>query len=152
MGLIKFKVLKQEGLKMKTIIILSVSLFIILISYSIANSKDYSSAKPLHCSVANVNECTAYSGCELVDPVEANIPYFLEVNLAKKTIRGSTTVSRARKTPIERIETIGDLITLSGAEPQSKGDKYKFGWTMTISTESGQMTLSANTNSAYVRN
>ena len=133
---------------MKTIKILTVSLFIFFISYAIANSKDYRSAKPLHCSVAYVNECTAYGGCKSVDPFEANIPYFIEVNLAKKTISGSTTVSRARKTPIERIETIGNLITLSGAEPQTKADRYKFGWLMTISTETGQMTLSANTNSS----
>jgi len=133
---------------MKTLKILFISLFIIFISYSISNSKDYSSTKPLHCSVAYVNECTAWEGCESIDPFEANIPYFLEVNLAKKTISGSTTLTRARKTPIERIETIDELITLSGAEPQSKGDKYKFGWIMTISTETGQMILSANTNSS----
>ncbi len=133
---------------MKKVKILFISTFLIFIGNSFANSKDYSSTKSLYCSVAYVNECTAWEGCKLIDPFEANIPYFLEVNLATKTISGSTTLTRARKTPIERIETIDELITLSGAEPQSKGDKYKFGWIMTISTESGQMTLSANTNSS----
>ncbi len=133
---------------MKTLKILLISLFTFLMFYSFANSEDYSSSKPLFCSVNRVNECVASGGCESIDPFVANIPYFLEVNLATKTISGSTTLTRARKTPIERIETIDELITLSGAEPQSKGDKYKFGWIMTISTETGQMILSANTNSS----
>jgi hypothetical protein len=78
----------------------------------------------------------------------ANIPYFLTVDLASKTISGTSTVGEGRSTSIERIETIDELITLSGAEPKSKGDKDKFGWIMTISVETGQMIMSANTNSS----
>ena len=133
---------------MKTLKILLISLFTFLMFYSFANSEDYSSSKPLFCSVNRVNECVASGGCESIDPIVANIPYSLTVDLASKTISGTSTVGEGRSTPIERIETIDELITLSGAEPKSKGDKDKFGWIMTISVETGQMIMSANTNSS----
>lgn len=133
---------------MKTLKILLISLFTFLMFYSFANSEDYSSSKPLHCSVNRVNECVASGGCESIDPFVANIPYFLTVDLASKTISSTSTVGEGRSTPIERIETIDELITLSGAEPKSKGDKDKFGWIMTISVETGQMIMSAITNSS----
>ena len=133
---------------MKILFLLFVFLFSFLMSYPFAKSEDYSSTKTLFCSVNQVNKCIAWEGCELIDPFVANIPYFLTVDLASKTIRGDTTVGQGRKTPIERIETIGEFITLSGAEPISKGDKDKLGWIMTISVETGKMIISANTNSS----
>lgn len=133
---------------MKILFLLFVYLFSFLMSYSFAKSEDYSSSKPLFCSVNQVNKCIAWEGCESIDPFVANIPYFLTVDLASKTIRGDTTVGQGRKTPIERIETIDEFITLSGAEPISKGDKDKLGWIMTISVETGKMIISANTNSS----
>jgi len=131
---------------MKSITLFTFSLFLFFIINSYAASEDYSSSKAILCSVTQVNECISWQGCEPRDPFEANIPYFLEINLASKIISGSSTVNQARTTPIERIETINELITLSGAEPKSKGDRVKYGWMMTISTDSGKMTLSANTN------
>jgi len=109
---------------MKSLKILFFFLFLILMSNSFVNSEDYSSTKSIFCSVNQVNECIAWQGCETINPNVANIPKFLEVNLASKTISGGTTVDEGRKTPIERID---ELITLSGAEPKSKGDKEKFG-------------------------
>ncbi len=56
-----------------------------------------------------------------------------------------------KSTQIERIEIIDDLITLSGAEPESENHKDKFGWIITIVKGTGQMVLSANSNnSAFV--
>ena len=131
---------------MKTITILSVSLFMIFISTSYAASEQYGSADPILCSVNQVNECVAWQGCEEIEPGEANIPKFIEIDLASKTISGGTTLDVGRKSKIERIETINELLTLSGSEPRTKEGKDKFGWIMTISTDNGQMIISANTN------
>ena len=135
---------------MKKLFLITVVLSFFILFNTSANSEDYSKSKPILCSVTQVNECIAWQGCESLDPFDANIPYFLEINLANRTISGSTTVNRARMTKIERIETIDDLITLSGAEPKTKGDRTKYGWVMTISTSTGEMNLSANTNDSVI--
>ena len=135
---------------MKKLFLLTLVLsFFILFSTS-AKSEDYSKSKPILCSVTQVNECIAWKGCESINPVEANVPYFLEINLAKKTVSGISNVKDSRTSKIERIETIDDLITLSGAEPKSQGESTKFGWIMTISTSTGDMNLSANTNDSVI--
>ena len=66
-------------------------------------------------------------------------------------ISGGTTADDSRNTPIERIKIIDELITLGGAEAESKHHEDKFGWVMTISKITGQMVVSANTEtSAFV--
>jgi len=135
---------------MKPLFILTTLLFSLLAFNLYAATENYSKSEPILCSVTQVNECVAWQGCESVDPFAANIPYFMEINLAKKTISGSSTVNMPRTSKIERIETIDDLITLSGAEPKSKEDRTKFGWMMTISTSTGEMNLSANTNDSVI--
>lgn len=130
---------------MRKLKLLSITIFLAFFTLSYANSEDYSSVKPMFCSVNQVNECVAWVGCKQINPYIANIPNFLMVDLASKTISGGTTVDDSRNTPIERIEIIDELITLSGAEPESERHKDKFGWVMTISKITGQMVVSANT-------
>ena len=135
---------------MRTLIILTAVCFSLMIFNLYATAQNYSKSKPMLCSITQVNECVAWHDCQSLDPFAANIPYFMEIDLAKKTISGSTTVNEPRTSKIERIETIGDMITLSGAEPKSKNNITKFGWMMTISTSTGKMNLSANTNDSVI--
>lgn len=135
---------------MKIIKLISVSLFFVLISQTFAKSEDFSSIKPIFCSVNQVNECVAWEGCNSINPYIANIPNFLTVDLASKTISGGTTADDGRRTSIERIEIIDELITLTGAEPESKNHEDKFGWLMTITKDTGKMIISANSNSSAI--
>ncbi len=136
---------------MKTTKLILLSAFITLLTYSFANSEDMTGIKPMVCSVNSVNECVAWGGCETVNPFAANVPTFLNIDMANNTITSATNTHAKKSTQIERIEIIDDLITLSGAEPESANHPDKFGWVMTIVKGTGQMVLSANSNdSAFV--
>ncbi len=136
---------------MKTTKLILLSAFITLLTYSFANSEDMTGIKPMVCSVNSVNECVAWGGCETVNPFAANVPTFLNIDMANNTITSATNTHAKKSTQIERIEIIDDLITLSGAEPESANHPDKFGWVITIVKGTGQMVLSANSNdSAFV--
>ena len=99
---------------MKKINLLSITLFLALFSYSFTNAEDFSSIKPMFCSVTQVNECVVWEGCKPVNPFVANIPNFLTVDIAAKMISGGTTADDSRNTQIERIKIIDELILFSG--------------------------------------
>jgi len=136
---------------MNTIKLLTLAVFLTLLTYSASHSEDLSSIKPMICSVNSVNECIAWGGCQTVNPFAANVPTFLNIDMANKTITSATNSHKKKSTEIERIEIIDNLITLSGAEPESENHPDKFGWVITIVKGTGQMVLSANSNdSAFV--
>ena len=136
---------------MKTLKLLAITTLMIAATYSSLHSEDLNTVKPMICSVNSVNECIAWGGCETVNPFAANVPTFLNVDMANNKITSAINSHSKKSTDIERIEIIDDLITLSGAEPESKNHEDKFGWVMTIVKGSGQMVLSANSyDSAFV--
>ena len=127
------------------------SAFLTVLTFTFANSEDMSGVKPMICSVNSVNECIAWGGCQTVKPFAANVPTFLNIDIANNTITSATNSHAKKSTQIERVEIIDDLITLSGAEPESENHPDKFGWVITIVKGTGQMVLSANSNdSAFV--
>ena len=136
---------------MKTTKLILLTAFLTVLTYSFANSEDMSGIKPMVCSVNSVNECVAWGGCNTVNPFAANVPTFLNIDMANNTITSATNTHAKKSTQIERIEIIDNLITLSGAEPESENHPDKFGWVITIVKGTGQMVLSANSNdSAFV--
>jgi len=136
---------------MKTTKLLLLTAFLTLLTYSASQSEDMSGIKPMICSVNSVNECVAWGGCETVNPFAANVPTFLNIDIANSTITSATNTHAKKSTQIERVEIIDDLITLSGAEPESENHPDKFGWVITIVKGTGQLVLSANSNdSAFV--
>ena len=136
---------------MKTIKFLALTVFITLIANTPIYSQDLNSINPMICSVNTVNECVAWGGCETVNPFVANVPTFLNVDIANNIITSAINSHENKSTDIERVEIIDDLITLSGAEPESKNHEDKFGWVMTIVKGTGQMVLSANSyDSAFI--
>lgn len=136
---------------MKTTKLLTLTAFLILFNYSVSHSENMSGVKPMVCSVNSVNECIAWGGCQTVNPFAANVPTFLNIDIANNTITSATNSHTKKSTKIERVEIIDDLITLSGAEPESENHPDKFGWVITIVKGTGQMVLSANSNdSAFV--
>jgi len=136
---------------MKIFKLFSIITILTVATYSTLHSEDLDSIKPMICSVNTVNECVAWGSCETVNPFAANIPTFLNIDIANKKITNAINSHDKKSTDIERVEIIDELITLSGAEPESKDHKDKFGWVMTIVKGTGQMVLSANSNnSAFV--
>ena len=136
---------------MKTIKFLALAALITLITNTQIYSQDLNSINPMICSVNTVNECVAWGGCETVNPFVANVPTFLNVDIANNIITSAINSHENKSTDIERVEIIDDLITLSGAEPESKNHEDKFGWVMTIVKGTGQMVLSANSyDSAFI--
>ena len=103
---------------MKTLKLLTITAFLTLLTYSVSHSEDMSGVKPMICSVNSVNECVAWGGCETVNPFAANVPTFLNIDIANSTITSATNTHAKKSTQIERVEIIDDLITLSGAEPE----------------------------------
>ena len=136
---------------MKSMKLIALAVFLTAITYSASHSEDLSSIKPMLCSVNSVNECIAWQGCQSVNPFSANVPNYLNIDIANKTIMSASNTHPQKSTEIERVEIIDELITLSGAEPESKNHRDKFGWVITIVKNTGQMVLSANSNdSAFV--
>ena len=136
---------------MKKTKLILLSVFLTVLTFSFANSEDMSGVKPMICSVNSVNECIAWGGCQTVKPFAANVPAFLNIDIANSKITSATNSHAKKSTQIERVEIIDDLITLSGAEPESENHPDKFGWVITIVKGTGQMVLSANSNdSAFV--
>lgn len=136
---------------MKKTKLILISAFLTLLTFTYANSDDLSGINPMICSVNSVNECVAWGGCQTINPFTANVPTFLNIDIANSIITSASNTHTKKSTPIERIEIIDDLITLSGAEPESANHPDKFGWVITIVKGTGQMVLSANSNdSAFV--
>jgi len=136
---------------MNTFKLFAIIVLMSAIAYTPLHSEDLNSINPMICSVNAVNECVAWGGCETVNPYVANVPTFLNIDIANNKITSAINSHKNKSTDIERVEIIDDLITLSGAEPESKYHEDKFGWVMTIVKGTGQMVLSANSyDSAFV--
>ena len=136
---------------MRSLKLFFITALILGVTYSSLHSEELNTISPMICSVNAVNECIAWGGCETVNPYIANVPTFLNVDMANNKITSAINSHPNKSTEIERIEIIDDLITLSGAEPDSENPEDKFGWVMTIVKGTGQMVLSANSNdSAFV--
>lgn len=107
-----------------------------------SDSEAFGTESPIICSVVQVNECARGSACVAVRPEEINAPDFLRINLRQGTI----TADRAdgiRMTEIEFRETLGDLVVLQGAEPQSSLPEAALAWTLGINRRTGRMTMTA---------
>jgi len=89
---------------------------------------------PLLCAPATVLECEADGGCARTTPEAANIPPFLKIDPAAKTV---STLDGRRTSAISQADTLQDRVVLSG------GDGAR-GWMLFIS-DAGQMTATAAT-------
>jgi hypothetical protein len=113
----------------------------ILPSPSVAG--DFDGSKPLVCTVITVNECLEGEGCMAVAPEDVNLPRYLWVDVAKKTIQDKK-AGDGRKSSIESVKRVEGKLILQGAEEGRPDVRDGFGWTVAIMEESGQMVLSAS--------
>ncbi len=95
----------------------------------------------LICGIFETHECVSGNGCERIQPEEINIrTRFLTVDFAKKEIRAHKT---ERKTKIGSVKEVGNKLVIAGAESGVNLEQDGVGYSLTISKDSGSMTLSA---------
>lgn len=70
------------------------------------------------CAAVETTQCFAEGDCLSEPPWELNIPQFIEVDLAAKTLATTEASGENRSTPIKNLEREGGYIYLQGVERQ----------------------------------
>jgi hypothetical protein len=105
---------------------------------------NFDGSKPLLMSVERVMECTPAGGCKETSPEEVDLPPFLKIDFAKKTILSARGGEDIPASIIKRSETVDGKLILQGAEDGYTEMKDGLGWTIAISEDSGQVVLTAS--------
>ena len=115
-----------------------------IIVASAVGAGDYDGSKPLLMSVIRVIECTPDGACQEVSPAVVQLPQFLRIDFANKTINPAVAGDDTPGTTIERQEVIDGKLILQGAEDGYEKMRDGLGWTMAISEQNGQVVLTAS--------
>jgi hypothetical protein len=105
---------------------------------------DFDGSKPMVCTVIEANECTMGDGCKAVAPADINLPRYLWIDVAKKSIQSEKGGEAARKSRIESVKRIDSKLILQGAEDGQEGVRDGFGWSLAVMEDTGQVVLSAS--------
>jgi hypothetical protein len=68
------------------------------------------------CAVLEVSRCHPGEGCDEIQPADANIPAFIEVDLAAKALRTTAASAERRATPILSVTRQDGELILQGVE------------------------------------
>jgi hypothetical protein len=115
-----------------------------VIAASVAGAGDFDGTRPLLISVIRVVECTPDAACREVTPASVELPQFLKIDFANKTIGPAAADDETPVTAIERREVVDGKLILQGAEDGYEKIHDGLGWTIAISEESGQVVLTAS--------
>lgn len=94
--------------------------------------------KPLLCAVVDIHSCApSASGvaCEKQTPESANVPRFLRIDVAAKTIVGTRADGAPRNTKIATVQRLPGHLLLQGI------DDGPLSWSIAISQSTGAMSL-----------
>ena len=129
---------------MKTIklLLLVICSFLLLATSAITASLDGS--EPLLCSIIDVVECSPDRECINGEAASVNLPYFVKVDVAGKTIRVPQAEDDSRVTKIQSVTHLDGKLLLQGAEHGFEGEDDAVGWTMSIDEDDGRMIFSAS--------
>ena len=105
---------------------------------------DFDGSKPLLCAVKKAFECTAADGCQERTVESVNIPQFLQIDVEQKKITAHDGRGKGRNTEIERIEHIDGKLMIQGAEDGVENVRDGLSWSLSVSEETGRMTLTAS--------
>ena len=89
-------------------------------------------ASSLLCAVINVVECSAQGECQRSTIESANLPRFIRVNPAARSL--ASTGDDARTAPIQSVERVNDRLILQGGQ-QGRA------WSATVADKTGQMSV-----------
>jgi len=115
-----------------------------LVVVSAAAAGDFDGTRPLLVSVLRVVECTPDGACRQVSPESVELPQFMKIDFANKTIGPAAADDDRPGTPIERQEVVDGKLILQGAEDGYDKMRDGLGWTIAISAETGQVVLTAS--------
>jgi hypothetical protein len=88
-------------------------------------------ASLLLCAVVNVVECSAQGDCQRSTIETANLPRFIRVNPAAKSL---SSPDDTRTAPIQSVERVNDQLVLQGGQ-QGRA------WSATVAEKTGQMAV-----------
>jgi len=89
---------------------------ILMLAVFPAAADDLSGANSLLCSAAQASLCTDDGACESGPPWNLNIPKFIQIDLAAKSLHTTAASGENRATPIKNLERADGMIFLQGAE------------------------------------
>jgi hypothetical protein len=97
----------------------------------------YDGSVPLLCSVIEVFDCQAGSDCQPGTAESVNLPQFIKVDFAKKTLSTPEEGGSKRITPITYVERVNGDMILQGVE----GSRA---WSMVIANETGKISATVS--------
>jgi hypothetical protein len=97
----------------------------------------YDGSVPLLCAVIEVFDCQAAGDCQRGTAESVNLPQFVKVDFAEKTLSTLEEGGRKRITPIRHVERIdGDMIV--------QGLEGRRAWSMVIAHETGKISVTVS--------
>ena len=129
---------------MKIFVTVSMAVLLLLGLPLAAPAGDFDGTKPVLCAVVKVIECTLENGCLEVTPESVALPSFLKVDFEKKTVTPARGSDGDRSSDIDRLEHVGGLVILQGADEGIQDVRDAVGWTAAISEETGKFVLTAS--------
>ena len=98
---------------MRKRIVMCLAVCLCILPYHLA-AAPFDGSAPMLCAVIDVFECTATGSCQRGTAESVNIPQFMRINTAEKTL--SSTGDNVRKTTVQRVDRLDGRLILQGGE------------------------------------
>ena len=105
---------------------------------------DFDGSRPLLLAVSSAMECTPDDGCRPVTPESMELPRFLKIDFAGKTIGPARQQNAKPASAIERMELVDGKLILQGAEDGYQSVRDGLGWTIAIAEDTGKVVMTAS--------
>jgi hypothetical protein len=102
-----------------------------MIPYGLA-ATPFDGSVPLICALIEVMDCAPGADCQCGVPESVNLPQFVKLNFAEKTLSTMEDARRNKVTPIKNLEQLDSNLVLQGVENGRA-------WSMIIAKETGKM-------------
>jgi hypothetical protein len=106
-------------------------------AYPSLEAAPYDRSAPLLCAVTEVFDCQAGGGCQHGTAESVNLPQFVKINFAEKTLSTPEEGGSKRMTPITHVERVDGNIVLQGIE----GSRA---WSIVIANETGKISATVS--------
>jgi hypothetical protein len=123
-------------MRMLPVISLTLGFCLGLVPYSLAAAA-YDGSVPLLCAVIEVFDCQGGGECLRGTADSVNLPQFVKINFAEKTLSTPTGGENNRVTPIKNVERVDGNVILQGVE----GSRA---WSMVIAKQTGKISATVS--------
>jgi len=118
-------------------IILALCFYLVTVASPSLAATAYDGSVPLVCAVIEVFDCQASGDCQRSMAESVNLPQFVKVNFAEKTLSTPEQGEHKSVTPITHVDRVDGSMILQGVE----GSRA---WSMIITQETGKMTATVS--------